>query len=174
MTRILLPWAAIFLRASSLPWSQTLPVSSTRAAPLCLSITAFSSGDSDSNLALFISTAIGVWVKPGWLGWPSMWYLVTSSILVAGSTSHGAIAPSITPLLTDSVTWAIGMLTGVPPRAVRNSEEKREGLRSLMPLKPSTVRIGLLAVLITTLEALKMASTLKSLKSSWAFFWSYS
>ena len=103
---------------------------------------------------------MGVWVKPGWFAGPSMWYFVTSSTLVAGSTSHGAMAPSITPLEMPSVTWAMGMFTGVPPSAVRNSAAKRDGLRSLTPLNPSTVKMGLFAVLMTTLLALKMANTL--------------
>ena len=55
------------------------------------------------------------------------------------------------------------MLTGVPPSAVRNSAAKREGLRSFTPLKSAAVRIGLLAVDSTTLEALQIVRTLKSL-----------
>ncbi len=78
------------------------------------------SGDRLSYLRLFISSANGVWVKPGCLAGPSMWYLVTSSTLTAGSTSQGAMAPSMTPLEMPSVICAGGMLTGTPPRACRN------------------------------------------------------
>ena len=91
-----------------------------------------------------------------------MWYFVTSCSLTAGTSSQVAIAPSTTPLETASVICAGGMLTGAPPSAVSNLAALRDGLRSLTPLKPSTFRIGLLAVLMITPLPLNIASSLKS------------
>ena len=54
------------------------------------------------------------------------------------------------------------MLTGAPPSAVSNLAALREGLRSFTPLKPSTVRIGLLDVLMMMPLPVNMASSLKS------------
>ncbi len=51
-----------------------------------------------------------------------MWYLVTSSTLTAGSTSQGAMAPSMMPLEMPSVICAGGIVTGTPPSACRNSD----------------------------------------------------
>ena len=54
------------------------------------------------------------------------------------------------------------MLTGAPPRAVSSLAALREGLRSVTPLKPSMVRMGLLQGLMITPLPLNMASGLKS------------
>ena len=79
--------------------------------------------------------------------------------------SHGRTRPDGSHFLRSS-----GMLTGVLPIDDRNSAAKRDGLRSLRPLRSSADMMGLLAVLMMLLPPLWMASSLKSLKSSSAFF----
>lgn len=71
---------------------------------------------------------------------------LVSSSLVAGSSSHTVITPSITPLDMASETCEGGMLTGAAPMALRNLPMAQVAARMRRPFRSCMLRMGCRAV----------------------------
>jgi hypothetical protein len=99
---------------------------------------------------------------------------VTSWSLSAGATSHGIIAPSITPFDSDSVTCGTGICTGVAPIAVRNLVPMRVGARTLRPFRSSIDCTRLFVKCSSDPSCTCAASSFTPRNSSAEFFWMYS
>ncbi len=92
----------------------------------------------------WLMTKIVVAVLSAILPVGSAWYLVSSWIFRAGTTSHGSRAPSITPLARPSVICGAGMPTGVAPSAASILLPRREGVRTFSPFRSSSALTCLL------------------------------
>ena len=100
--------------------------------------------------------------------------MAISCSLSAGTTSHGTIAPSITPLASASGTCGTGICTGTAPSAVRNLVPMRVGARTLSPFRSSSVFTRLLAKCSSEPSCRCARMSFVPLNSSSEFFWMYS